>query len=368
MCPVTDDNAVLKISQEESRRISILKVWLSIMVVFIHAHVKNVNFAGESIGLKTPDWLAALEYCISEVVARSAVPAFFLLASYFLYRKPYSWKTNLAKKSRSLLIPFVLINAFWVLFLLVSQHIPAMKPFFSKSEHVIGNWGWGEWMGAFGWSWTQKYPLAYPLWFLRDLFVLNVLAVIVEWIVDRSKAWSLCIFIPLWLVVKSSPVVFLSIHAISFWGIGCCLAKRKISLSSLDRYKVLLGIAYPCLVLSCLVLGEASTTGRLVPYRLCLLAGVAFWFVFATKFKDGPCKDFLLRASKFAFPLYLFHELNLTILRKSCMKILPHSAFVSAVQYFAVPMAIILFCLLLSWFFERVTPTFYKVLTGGRNR
>lgn len=53
------------IGKNESERLQIIRVWFTVMVVFIHACTKNVNFVGEALLLDVPIWLDWLKYLIS---------------------------------------------------------------------------------------------------------------------------------------------------------------------------------------------------------------------------------------------------------------------------------------------------------------
>ena len=76
----------------------------------------------------------------------------------------------------------------------------------------------------------------------------------------------------------------------------------------------------------------------------------------------------ILFISGYSFGIYLFHEMNLFILRKLLTKALPHTSFVAVFLYLGVPAIIISFCLLLCRLLERFTPRLYALITGGRSK
>ena len=63
---MTSENRELRITEEESQRISILKVWLSVMVVFIHME-NEINTASGAIA-SLPGWVELLEFVINRAV------------------------------------------------------------------------------------------------------------------------------------------------------------------------------------------------------------------------------------------------------------------------------------------------------------
>jgi surface polysaccharide O-acyltransferase-like enzyme len=73
-----------------SRRVSICKVWFTIMVLFIHSYTKTVFMNSGNVVLQVPRWLGLVKYVISENISRCAVPGFFVIAAVLLYRKEFS--------------------------------------------------------------------------------------------------------------------------------------------------------------------------------------------------------------------------------------------------------------------------------------
>ncbi len=358
---MTTKSNELRLTEDESRRISILKVWLSVMVVFIH--MENEISTGTAVSL--PGWLDTLEFVISRAVSRCAIPAFFFLSAYLLYRKPFRWMQNIRKKARSLLIPYVLLNTFWTLVFFAGQHIPVLSPYFSREETMVGSWGILDWIGAYFGSPSNDWcPLLYPLWFIRNLFILNLLAPVFEWLVRKAGTWSLLVFVPVWLLMEENSIAL----SFCFWGLGCFFAVRRIRLSSLDGYRKA-SLIYPVLVIAvCLLRRGLAGPGPRIIYHLCLLAGMFAWYTWATGIREGKVRKALLFVSKYSFCIYLFHEMSLTILRKIFAKALPQTGFPAVIQYFGPAAAVIAGCVLLSWLLDRCAPRLYRIVSGGRNR
>ena len=357
----------LEISRDESDRISVFKLWLSIMIVFIHSYDSNVNFAEETISFDVPFWIDTLMYII-QVLSMSAVPAFFFLSSYLLYRKPFTWKHNIQKKARSLLIPYFIFNSFWVAVYFVAQHIPALSSFFSQPGNIVANWSVGEWFSHFFGSPSSIYPVLYPLWFIRDLFILNLVSPVFAWIEERIHSFSLVLYISIWILLDSSHIFFLDLKGICFWGIACYFAKNRISISKMDRYKTMLVFIYPLMVIAVCFLRGITGIGNQILLRCCLLFGVAFWYVCTTRITITNVKKRILFVSKYSFCIFLFHEMSLRILRKISIKLIPQSSFSVMTLYFVIPIIIVLYCIMLSWLLDKYTPKLYKIINGGRSR
>ena len=177
-----------RVSKDESERIRILKMWFAIMVVMIHAiFLEGIYLEGGTMAEDLPIWLARTQYFIAEVVSTCAVPGFFFLSAMFLYRKEFTWAGNMRKKVRSLVVPYFLVTTAWIAVYYIGQHVGALRMYFGNPENNVSGWGLWEWINAYlginrldrlGQGFNK--PLVGPLWFIRDLFVLNALAVLIK--------------------------------------------------------------------------------------------------------------------------------------------------------------------------------------------
>lgn len=159
------------ISSLESQRIQILKVWLTIMVLFIHIY--SNSYSNYVAIFRFPLWF---EYIISQVICRCAVPGYFFISGILLYRKDFKWSENVKKKISTLVIPYFFINSLWLIIFFITQNIPFLSSFFSNEDNNISSWGIMEYLNAFI-GYKNSCPLVYPLWFIRDLFILNIFAI-----------------------------------------------------------------------------------------------------------------------------------------------------------------------------------------------
>ncbi len=355
-----------EISQEESNKISILKVWLTIMVIFIHSYSEEIHFSSGNVNLDTPIWLNVFEYTISQVISRCAVPTFFFLASFFLYRKKYLWGNNIRRKCFSLLIPYVLLNTFWIVFYGICQKITFSKAFFSQSNTIIANWKLLDWVKAYLGSPQNSYPLLYTLWFVRDLFVLNLLANVFLWFIKKTKRFSIIFFITLWLLCKNTQIFFLDIQAVCFWGIGCWFVFNR-KLSMFDKYKFIpVCLVYFVLIIVTVCLKNNKNLIFLIINRLCSIIGMIFFYRFTTTIRSSFFREKLLLISKYSFAIYIFHEMNLSMLKKICIKLFPVLPIFQLLEYVFIPVVIFCGCLLFSVILNRKFPKIYNIIIGGR--
>lgn len=357
------------ISPEESDRLQILKIWLSVMVVFIHSNTETVYFSEGNLMLDVPVWLDWTKYVLSQVIAQCAVPGFFFMSAVFLYRKAFTWTDNIRRKVRTLLVPYLLINSAWIAFFFIAQHIGALSPLFSSADNTVSNWSAAEFLNAYlGINRLRKgdnYPLVYQLWFMRDLMVLNVLAVIIKKAIDRAPRLILLLLMAMTLFGIQTHIPVLRADALVFFCLGYYFVKYDMHIKDVDRLDpvILAGLYAMTVALDCMSRGMPQQQ-LIRPFTIVL--GFAFFLRFTTKGNSPGRKRRLLSLSGYAVPVYLFHEKTLTFLRKLMTRLLPTDAFFQVLGYFGIPVVVIGLCIAGSWLMKKWTPRLYSVLTGGR--
>ncbi len=348
---------VYNISDALSKRINILKLWLIIMVVFIHSYTTTVNFVSNDVSLVVPQWLEIVKYIISQCISRCAVPAFFMISAILLYRKPFKWKNNLVKKTKTLLVPYLILNTFWILFYFVCQHIPMLSDYFSNPDNIVAEWGIGKWISVYLFE-----PFLYPLWFVRNLFLLNIFSKVIKFIVDKIPWLSLIVAFLVWYLLPFS----VNKDTI-FWVFGCFIVNKNINLNALDRIpKSLMWVLYAALIAADVITRNLFFNNYI--HGIAVICGIIFFFVCLTDFKEGKFKSAVLAVSSYSFGIYLFHEQNLSILRKLCTKFLPQTALIQTLEYFLIPAFIIFACIILCMILNKIAPKFYAVLVGNRKQ
>lgn len=358
------DNKNYEITEVESERINILKVWLIIMVVFIHTYNGTINFNSGSIILNTPEWFEMIKYIISEIISSCAVQTFFFISAILLYRKPFLWKENIKKKIRTLLIPYILLNTLWIMFYIICTNISGVKEFFSNSNTNINQWELGDWINAYT-GYKTSFPILYPLWFIRDLFVLNIFSIIIKKIVDKFPKISFTISMIMWLFLDSTKIFCLDTTTICFWIFGCCLVRKGIKLNSIDKIKKrYISIVY-ILVVLIEILTLKYSINKII-HRITILVGLIFWFACTTNLKNGRFKNIIIFISSYTFSIYLFHEMSLTIMKKIYIKLFEGNLLLQSLEYFIIPCSIISICIIFSIILQKKLPRIYSIITGNR--
>lgn len=361
---------IYQIDAEESERITILKFWLCVLVVFIHSNFNGeIRFADGTLVWQCPIWLDWCKFIVNEIIACCAVPWFFLLSGILLYRKPFRWSDNMRKKVRTLLIPYLIINTFWLVFYYTAQHIPGLSVYFTHAGHIIGDYTLPDFVNAYlGFRCDEtfrRFPFVRPLWFVRDLLILNFLAKGIEKIINRFPkaafaALITSLFLCPWLV---NYIGTQEITALVYFSLGYYCVKYQFHLKKLDDINpiIMFSIYVVAGLLACYLRDTMALSLCQIPIAL---IGGGVIYIYATKFRYT--KRSILYLSQYSMAIYLFHPNNILILQKLSARLLPVGTFYTVFSSFVIPLIIIACCIVFSALLKKYTPRLYGIITGGR--
>lgn len=358
----------MRIDQNTSERLSVLRFPLIVGVVFIHADGTEIGLANGVIGVIDSSYLSDfIRNLISQGISRIAVPLFFLMSGYFFFLG-FSWSIkNYMKKIqarvKTLLVPFLFWNIFTLSLLALAQDIPAIQVYLSGKKDLISTFGTYQYLNAiFG---IDRSPISYQFWFIRDLMVIILLTPAIYLIIRRiPKIFLAGIFLlwffDIWLIYVPS------VAAIAFFYAGAYFACSNISLFALDRFGSAIISSY-----SAVLLIDTFSKGyefNNYIHRTGVLLGVASaLYISKAIVRMDKAKIALLWAGGCSFFVFAMHEPLLTIVKKITYDIvLPNSDLNIVSLYLAIPVLIIFTSILLYVAMKSVSPRFLSMVSGGR--
>lgn len=349
---------IYTLSKEESDRLNILKYIAIIFVVYIHSYAIEINFADGTSNLMLPWWLLSLENFISQVITRCAVPMFFLISSILLFKTERSYKKTIIGKARTLLIPYLIWNSFWIFVVILLQSLSFTAPFFSGSKTPIMQSSVSEWLALYGVGLSLPYPQAYQLWFMRDLMVVTLFFPIIGKVAGKFPK-SLLIFSVTLLFL---PIDFPLKQALLWFCVGACIVNLRIHITIFD------GIAmwkFSLLYVSCAFF--TLIANHAIINTLFILVGIVYWIrVSKYIFDFEKIRSFFIKLSEWTFIIYAAHELTLTSLKKVWIKLLPTQPIWLLIEYLVLPIVVIAGCSIVGAVFKKVAPKLYSISTGAR--
>jgi hypothetical protein len=293
------------------------------------------------------------------------VPLFFLLSVFLLYLKEPDFPKNLSKKCRTIFLPYVLWAVLVLLFLFTAQSFSFTKPYFAN--FIVRNFSLLDWIGAFLGHFGKfandlGTPLVGQFWFLRDLFILNLLFVIIKKFVDFCPGGTLVLFFILW--VGGINIYIVGSGALFFFTLGYYIVKYNISYKHLDNIKTFdMAVMYMTTIIISLFFRESIT----IISSLNIVVGIMFFLKLSLSFiKDDKTYRTLTWLEQYAFWVYATHMIVIAVMIKLSVKIMPMNGAWLLVHYFVVTLLCIFILVCVGVVFRKIFPKVFSILTGGR--
>lgn len=342
-----------EIDAEESLRINFLKVLMCIFVLVIHAF-------SQSVGSRVSDATSGVYFCtfvLSRIICDCAVPVFILISSVLLYAKPFDWRANIKKKSRTLLIPYAIFNTLWIVLVFV-KHIAGRKLGITIGDDVdLAVFSLFDWLDAYLGLTDDYKPILTVLWYVRDLFLLNLLAKPIQKLVDKFPVPVLALVLCVWLF--DLPLHYIQAYSLVFFILGYYMVKYHIHFKDSDRFNFKAVAAVYAIVLLADVMLQREVT---IVNRLFILVSVVF-IAMLSKY----CCRVELGINLIApatFFIYLTHRFVYEVIQIA----LPNTMNVYLATYLVKPFVALVSMTGFYYLLKRYTPGLLAVLVGDRVR
>ncbi|MDR3284102.1 MAG: acyltransferase family protein, partial [Treponema sp.] len=313
---------IAAIDGQLSKRINSLRFLLIVFVVFIHSGITEEGLAGRNITVEIPIYVAKIQIIVSDIISRVAVPLFFLISGFLLYAKEPKFSTVLKKKSRTLLLPLLLWNLLFVLVYFLMQNLSFTKAFFNSSaEDLIHNYSLLDWIDVFVGKFTARreynFPFDYPLWFIRDLYILVILFIGIKKAIDKFPFGTFIVFFILW--ITNITIYIISPEALFFFSLGYYIVKYSLKVNKIDSIKIYeLSIIYITTILIELFFNEYVP----IIHKINIIIGCMFFLKISLYFvKNVKLYAALVWLEKYEFIVYAIHAFILPQLLKLSIKL-----------------------------------------------
>ena len=350
--PVRNENGKRTLNNLNSKKCFFLALptvngILSLLIVAHHCFTMDISF-----NAPTRNFAWALERYVYNI-SECAVPVFFFISAMLFYRDYQNRKEDYIKKIRrritSLVVPYIIFNTMGY-----AKHILFGKGTLSVAGFVKSIW----------------HSDTMPLWFIRELFLLCLLAPIIYNIKNRKVVVTGIICLAVFLVTAGivpyrNCLYWLPIYMLGanfspecFYKVRCAMMKCKY--------------VYLVYVLGYLVLAWflPNTTEKMEPignfvFYLFRFYSVAVWTLFIG-FLMGR-KSFKL--GNYSFWIYCVHFPIVTLYRKLLNCLPPEKIDCVSAELFKFVSAVIvvyIVCIILGKLLQTYCSRFYQILNGGR--
>ena len=351
-------------TQYISDKIKILSAVSIILVLYIHSGFHADEIAGMAINDNVQEF-------ISGMIGRCAVPLFFMISGYLFFLKVpnglHSIFEKIKKRIRTLLVPYIIACVFFVLFYVILDVTPGVGRFMNSDLSILFEKKWVSILYEVFYRTENGLPVAFHLWFLRDLMILVLVSPLLYYLLKYLKwAWILIAFVLMFFVPKE----FFSVHALFWFCLGAYLTgvkSKKVNNVRVEKV-VILTLLFLTLCLIELFFVDFMVW-QYIKIPIILLGIASLWLLYD---KIIPATFLLNRhlwiktICNFTFFIYLFHEPTLNVVRKLIVFVIGKNAAGYLISYLFSPFIFMIAAVIVGIILKKYLPKFYEISVGGR--
>lgn len=346
----------MKIDKDCSKVLNINRLIAIFFVVVLHStpSVTEKNILSYS----SLDWIYSFLRC---TILHVPVYVFFFISGYLTFRRRRLFIDNITNKGKTLLVPYLLWNTIWIFVFAICSFFLNNSQIHAPNFPPITDWTIRNLFDAyFGYGNISREPFLYPFWFLRDLIVLNLFVVPLQYFIYKFPIFiSLCSIV---LLFFNPNLGIIGANSISLFVLGGVFSSLNLQISCFK--KIPFWISLLSFATSGLV--ELFLPNIRIFTLITTFIGVLFFFKSSWLILSSRFCGFMLSLVPYCFMIYATHEYLLSFL-KLCIDLinpLINQSFV--VRIFILPIVVVLLCILAGITLAKFFPSFFKILTGGR--
>lgn len=361
-------------SQLITDSITILRFPLIVAIVFIHTFIAGQPNIDGKINVEYGQYpiYDFLDHIVRICLAEVAVPLFFVISGFlFFYQCNFNRETyyiKLRKRIHSLLIPYLIWNTLCFFFVMIVQQLQPSST--SLGRKLIMDYSFIDILDSY-WHFdgvTRGYgPICGPLWFIRDLMIVNLFSPIVHFCIKNKRTVFMSILGILYICGINILTPGLSSTAFFFYSLGAWASINRLEIDLSGRKGI-------CSMGLCIFLLISDVflwmNGHLNNYihRLFIISGI---FAFISLAMMIVCRKGVGNIIRYfagcSFFVYLSHIYVTPFLNKCWILVLsPVNEITASIALFTIPLVTCLICIGVYSVMKRSLPKVTTILVGGR--
>lgn len=347
------------ISQAESRAIEWLRFAMAFAVVLLHTGSPGCD--------SFYPLYSSLCILFPNGICRIAVPLFFLISGYLFFNSFEQWGitvyfSKIKKRVYTILLPYLLWNilAFFILY---------FYGYFRTKLHgdipLSISTVWSNWKGfRLFWDSNGGLPIDYPLWFIRDLFIIILISPLIYYNIKKLRYYGMLCLFAVYIVFGR---FFMGLF---FFSLGGWLMINGLSLTSIARKYKWASVSTSLLLLSLIIPAyKWNQSAYWIIERIFTLPGTFAIICLSSEGIRSGLFRFNGLLSRSSFFIYASHAI--IILHDIAHYIVLHFLPVHGELYYCLdlllrPIITVCICVAIYWSMEKVCPRLLCILTGGR--
>jgi fucose 4-O-acetylase-like acetyltransferase len=351
-----------------------------IMLLFVHSYNLNLRYLQPfTIVNEQLTVTSFIQYFLSNGLFRFFIPMLFSISGY-LYAthddRPYGY--SIRKRFRTILLPYLIWSAVGLIFtyaieltsygrgIVETTHLMAL----SNNRILLHDYKWYELLAR----WILL-PVPYQLWFLRVLFIYNLLYPVLRWCILKFTKIFFLLFILCWLL--EFQLLLIEGEGLFFFSLGIWIQKRNFNIGEPNKWLRPLPWALVFVILAAFktilafegfpILGNKVFPAILILHKLVVFSGlVTAWFGSNGLVKYFMEKHWFVWLSAFSFTIYGLHAPLVAYAINAIFPMVQQAYEYRLITYFLLPVILLIFCVGIGFLVRNLLPKFYDLATGGR--
>ena len=348
------------------------------MLLFVHGYNLNETYlVPYSIVKERLTFTTFIEYFLANGLLRFRIPMLFIISGYIFAMQDYKpYGERVKKRFITLVIPYLIWSAvgLGMTFLWQQYSVTAEAVKLSQLDQLGDNRPYTEigWLGILK-RWVI-YPISFQLWFIKSLFIYNLLYPFFKWVVMKYPVIWFSLVIFLW--VSLSGFVIVEGMGLFFFTLGIWLNKFNYPIDKkpewYSRYVCWLFFIGLCVIRTFMAFEFESydnvyKAAMLILQALSILAGIlAVWFTCDPLVKWCMERKWFVWLTAFSFVIFALHIPLLAYVTRLLYMFTHNFQGYRLFAYLCVPPVILVFCVAAGALLRKLFPGVYKLATGGR--
>lgn len=381
-----------KIRGGDSESINMLRFPLAILVVFVHGFGSKIDIAElHASGLTGMAIYDYVRLFFSVVIARSAVPIFFIISGYLLFLKveDYSktvYLAKLRKRWHSLVVPYlswIVLFILWTLMFIVGGILLHDKPwiriidYFQENGYLHMLWDSSVLGERFTWLGIETHksgPVLIPFWYMRDLIMMVVLSPVIYWFIKKIKMIPIVLLLVIYAFdIRVSWMSATFTCASLFFCLGAYFGIKKQNFTDvLWKWKNVICSVATVLMVCQTYTGSAmgDDISRMIHPWLIIFQSFAIILLASASCKYSKLYDINTKLARTSFFIYALHPFILGYIISAVNKVMPmgDTWYVMTFNYLFAPLLCVGICIGIYSMLQKLMPGVLGVIIGERRR
>ena len=338
-----------------SYKATVMSFVMAIFVMYIHGN--NIAYYSFSSEFTVAH---AVEKLVGEVLGGLAVPLFFVMSAYWLFRfKVFESDAlrvlfrKMKKKVKTICVPYLVWNIIGMIFYLVITRVPVLANMMNNGEVIELNLS-----NIFGGIFLYRYY--YPFWYMAELIILTALAPLILIIIRKKYLCAISFSVVIVAVFANWNFTYLKASSVLFFVIGATLAIYKKDFWEKSNYnKIFWSILF---IVMCIARWWKIPVVNEIFY---CISPIVLWCSSNVFFEGRKIDNKLPWFIHQSFFVYAAHVLPVTAVGHILAKVGNGSIF-ATVAYIITPVIVLVLIYGVAAFFNKYMRTVYMILSGNR--